>query len=177
MSRLTSDNDSLISAFSDVPEEKKINTKLTLEEKAEKSKRLDKATIPTQEAELHETSLMDEESSGNITHALEETESPSSSPVKETELRSHSFFLLFKRWQYSANCHCLLFTVSSKWRQKLISKRRKLESKATNLVKEINEKLLPGEELVTPEHFNKGVSPWDVANKAKCFVSGGFKTD
>lgn len=60
-----------------------------------------------------------------------------------------------------------MFTESSKWRQKLISKRCKVESKATNLVKEINEKSVPGVELVTPEHFNKGVSPWDVANKAK----------
>ncbi|KAK4026971.1 hypothetical protein OUZ56_015992 [Daphnia magna] len=60
MSRLTADNDSLISAFSDLLEEKRINTILTLEEKAEKSKRLAKATIPTQEAELHGTSLMNE---------------------------------------------------------------------------------------------------------------------
>ncbi|KAK4030720.1 hypothetical protein OUZ56_024059 [Daphnia magna] len=97
---------------------------------------------------------MNEESSGNITHALEETESPSSSPVKETELRSPSFFFIVQT-----------VAESSKWRQKLISKRCKVESKATNLVKEINEKSVPGVELVTPEHFNKGVSPWDVANK------------
>ncbi|XP_045030605.1 uncharacterized protein LOC116925949 isoform X2 [Daphnia magna] len=55
--------------------------------------------------------------------------------------------------------------VTSKWRQKLVSKRRKLESKAANLIQDINEKSVMGEELVTTEHFNSGIFPWDFANK------------
>ncbi|KAK4045351.1 hypothetical protein OUZ56_032888 [Daphnia magna] len=59
----------------------------------------------------------------------------------------------------------ILLQVTSKWRQKLVSKRRKLESKAANLIQDINEKSVMGEELVTTEHFNSGIFPWDFANK------------
>ena len=54
---------------------------------------------------------------------------------------------------------------SCKWRNKLVSKRRKLEVKATDLIKKINEKMLPEIERCTIQHFNTGVFPWDPANK------------
>ncbi|XP_045030603.1 uncharacterized protein LOC116925949 isoform X1 [Daphnia magna] len=65
----------------------------------------------------------------------------------------------------SINDRIQTVAVTSKWRQKLVSKRRKLESKAANLIQDINEKSVMGEELVTTEHFNSGIFPWDFANK------------
>ena len=54
---------------------------------------------------------------------------------------------------------------SCKWRNKLVGKRRKLELKAQDLMKQINESMKEGAEKVTIHHFTKGVFQWDQANK------------
>ena len=63
----------------------------------------------------------------------------------------------------------LWIKASCKWRHKLVTRRRKLELKALDLIIEINAKRPAETEPVTIDHFNSGVFPWDLASKGDLF--------